>query len=693
MTAGMPARVHTVALVGHGGAGKTTLAEALLYLAGVVPRPGRVEDGTTVCDFEPEELRRHVSVSLAVAPFDYGEHKVNVVDTPGFADFVVEVQLALDAADLAVFVVSATDGVQVQTEVIWRMAKAAGVPRLVFVNKLDHERADYERTLGQLRDAFGGGLAPLEIPIVRDGQFVGVADLLADEAITYTRNGDAPPIASTGEIPPDMADLEHRLRDNLVEGIVVADDALMERYLEGDVPSVAELEEALAVGIESSSVFPVLCGSALTGVAVGRLASFICEIGHDRPVHARAGDQELQITRDPAGQPLARVVKTTTDPFIGKVSLLEVVSGTLRPDVVLVDTRTRAEERLHVLETMVGKNATPVSEARAGDLVAVPKLGDVRVGDTLAPKGTPVEVPLPTLARPSFSVAVRPKSRGDEDRLMTGLHRLEEEDPGLAVVRNDETHQTVVSGIGETHLAVVEERLARKFHVEVEREDLLIPYRETISQAAHAEGRHKKQTGGHGQFGVCHLRLEPLGRGEGFLFVDEIVGGVIPRQFIPAVEKGVLRAMRQGGAFGFPVVDVKVTVDDGKFHPVDSSEASFEMAGALGFTDALRNAAPVPLEPISRLEVRVPSRFQGDVLGDINTRRARVLRSEPDEDGDQLIVALVPTAELRRYAIELRALSGGYGSFVATHDHYDPVPSHLVDKLAKVGAKVGAEAS
>ncbi|HTX01961.1 MAG TPA: elongation factor G [Acidimicrobiales bacterium] len=681
------ARVHTVALVGHGGTGKTTLAEALLHQAGVIARPGRVEDGTTVFDFEPEELRRHLSVALAVAPFDHGEHKVNVVDTPGFADFIVEVQLALDAADLAVFVVSATDGVQVQTEVIWRLASAASIPRLFFVNKLDHERADYERTLGQLRDTFGSGIAPLEIPIVEGGRFVGVADLLADEAITYTKSGEAPPVGTSGPIPEHMAELEHRLRDSLVEGIVVADDAQMERYLEGDIPSPAELEETLATGIETGTVFPVLCGSALTGVAVGRLASFICEIGHDRAVHARAGDQEVSIARDPAGQPLARVVKTTTDPFIGRVSLLEVVSGTLRPDIVLLNTRTKSEERLHVLQTLVGKNATPVSEARAGDLVAVPKLDDVRVGDTLAPKGTPVEVPLPPLARPSLSVAVRPKSRGDEDRLMTGLHRLEEEDPGLSVHRNDETHQTVVTGIGETHLAVTEERLARKFHVEVEHDELLIPYRETITKPSAAEGRHKKQTGGHGQFGVCHLRLEPLGRGEGFLYVDEVVGGAIPRQFIPAVEKGVMRAMRQGGAFGFPVVDVKVTVDDGKFHPVDSSEASFEMAGALGFGEALRNAAPVPLEPVSRLEVRVPVRFQGEVLGDINTRRARVLSSEPDTDGDQVIVALVPTAELRRYAIELRALSGGYGRFSATHDRYEPLPAHLVDKLAKVSAE------
>ncbi len=686
MTAGLPVRVHTVALVGHGGSGKTTLAEALLHQAGVVARPGRVEDGTTVCDFEPEELRRHLSVSMAVAAFEHAGHKVNVIDTPGFADFIVDVQLALDAADIAVFVVSAVDGVQVQTEVIWRLAQRAGVPRLIFINKLDHERAGYEQTLEQLQTTFGSGVAPLEMPIVRDGRFVGVADLLADEAITYSAAGDGPPSAASGPIPEEMAELEHRVRDSLVEGIVVADDGLMERYLEGDVPSAAELEETLAVGIESSNVFPVLCGSALTGVAVGRLADFICEIGHERPVRARAGDQILEIPRDPSGQPLARVVKTTTDPFIGKVSLLEVVSGTLRPDVVLVNTRTRAEERLHVLETLVGKTASPVSEARAGDLVAVPKLGDVRVGDTLAPRGAPVEVPLPDLAQPALAIAVRPRSRGDEDRLMTGLHRLEEEDPGLFVRRDDETHQTVVSGLGETHLAVVEERLSRKFHVDVERDELLIPYRETISKSAEAEGRHKKQTGGHGQFGVCHLRLEPLGRGEGFLFVDEVVGGAIPRQFIPAVEKGVRRAMRQGGVLGFPVVDVKVTVDDGKFHPVDSSEASFEMAGALGFGEALRQAGPVPLEPVSRLEVHVPMRFQGDVLGDINTRRARVLSSEPDEDGDQVIVALVPTAELRRYAIELRALSGGYGRFSASHDHYDVVPAAQVEKLAKVGA-------
>jgi elongation factor G len=548
----------------------------------------------------------------------------------------------------------------------------------VFVNKLDRERADFSRTLDGLRETFGAGIAPLALPIGAETEFRGLVDLLADRAVSY-ENGKA----STGPVPDDMAPLEARVRDNLIEGIVVADDTLMERYLEGDIPSPAELSGALAVGVSDGTVQPVLCGSALTGVGLDRLLDLVCAIPPRRRVKARAGDQSIEVADDATAQPLARVFKTIVDPFVGRISLLQIVSGTLRPDVVLVNSRTRSDERLHVLEAMRGKEAAPVSEAVAGDIVAIPKLAETRTGDTLAPKSSPVTVEFGPVTPPAFSIAVKPRTTGDEDRMMTGLHRLREEDSSFEVRRDDETHQTVLSGMGETHLQVICERLHRKFSVDLETEDLRIPYREAISKPADAEGRHKKQSGGHGQFGVVHLRVEPLERGSGFEFVDKIVGGAIPRQFIPAVEKGVRRAMNQGGIYGYPVVDTRVTCDDGKFHTVDSSEASFEMAGALGFALAFEQAGPVVLEPIDRVEVNCPARFQGDVLGDLNSRRGRVLSSASDADGAQTIVALCPASELGHYAAELRQLTGGRGRFSVTFDHYAELPSHLAEKLEK----------
>ena len=679
------AKIRNVALVGHGGAGKTTLAEALLFTSGTIQRQGRTEDGTTVCDFEAEEVKRHISASLAVAPFVHEDFKVNIIDTPGYADFIGEVEAALSVADLAVVVVSAVEGVEVQTEAVWDIAARLGLPRLVFVNKLDRERASFERTLDQLREAFGAGIAPLELPIGEEVEFRGVADLLTDTAIFY--EGTTP---KTGEIPDDMTEMEHRVHDNLVEGIVVADDELMERYLEGEVPTKKELEATLAHGVASATVFPVVCGSAARAIAVDRLAAMICEIGPsplDRPaVTVRAGDTTSEVKVDPAANPLARVFKTVADPFVGKISLLKVVTGTLRPDAVLTNSRTRADEKLHALQTMRGKEATPTSEAPAGDIVAVAKLADTLTGDTLAPKTMPVHVDGPTAPVALLSIAVRPKAKGDEDKLMTALHRLQEEDPALAVRRDDETHQTVLSGTGETHLQIIVEKLSRKFGVEIDTEEIRVPYRETITRPAEAEGKYKKQTGGHGQFGVCNLRIEPLERGTGFEFVDEIVGGAIPRQFIPAVEKGVGEAMGQGGMYGFPVVDVRVTCYDGKYHSVDSSEMSFKMAGSLGFREAMAKAGPVLLEPHSRLSVTVPAQYQGDVLGDLNSRRGRVLGTESGGGNLQVVIAVVPTSEVLRYAIDLRSLTGGRGRFEIEHDHYDVVPQPLVDRLVKKAA-------
>ncbi len=676
------AKIRNVALVGHGGSGKTTLAEALLHCSGAINRPGRVEDGTTVCDFEPEEHKHSISISLALAPIDFEDMRINVIDTPGYADFVNEVEAALSVADLAVVVVSAVEGVEVQTEVAWRLAERRGLPRMIFVNKLDRERSDFERTLEQLRNLFGAGIAPLELPIGHEADFRGVADLLTDTAITYDTGK-----AVTGPIPDEMEALEHRVHDALVEGIVVADDDLMERYLDGDVPSAKELEATLAHGVASGSVFPVVCGSATKEVAIDRLAAFIAEIGPSPlerpPATVRAGGESQEVALDPNGPPLARVFKTIADPYVGRISLLHVLSGSLKSDAVLLNSRTHSDEKLHSLQMLRGKESHPVTEAQAGDIVAVPKLADVQTGDTLAPKTMPVTVDGPPVPTPVLSIAVKPKAKGDEDKLMTALHRLQEEDGALTVRREDETHQTVLAGMGDTHLQIAAERLHRKYGVDVDTEPVKVPYRETITKQAEAEGKYKKQTGGHGQFGVCNLRVEPLDRGSGFEFQDAIVGGAIPRQFIPAVEKGLQEAMAHGGVFGFPVVDVKVTCFDGKYHSVDSSEMSFKMAASLGFREALAAAGPVLLEPVSRLEVTVPSAYQGDVLGDVNSRRGRVLGTDSGEGDEQIVVALVPTSELTRYATDLRSLTGGRGRAKQVHERYEIVPQQIAERLIK----------
>jgi elongation factor G len=686
-------QIRNVALVGHGGSGKTSLAEALLHRAGAINRMGRVEDGTTVCDYDPEEQKRGISLSLSVAPFEWRDHKINLIDTPGYADFMGDVSAALRIADLAVFVVSAVDGVEVQTEEAWELARRLGVPRMVFVNKLDRERASYDTTLAQLRDRLGAGIAPLELPIGEEAGFRGIADLLTDTAHIY--QGGVP---HTEPIPDEMEQLEHQVHDNLVEGIVVADDALLERYLDGDVPSVEELERTLHDGIAAATVFPVLVGSATREVGIDRLADFLVEIGPspaDRSVPITApGNGEvpsdIEVTADPSGDPLAFVFKTIADPYVGQVSLFRVVSGTLRPDDHLVNSRTGGDERLHGLLTVRGKEQEPAGELVAGDIGAVAKLSGTATGDTLAPRGKPVRIPPIEQPAPTLAVAVVPRTQADEDRLAPALHRLVDEDPALRVERIDETHQTLLHGTGETHLQITLEKLTRKFGANVDTEEVRVPYRETITGSAKGvEGRHKKQTGGHGQFGVCVIDLEPLPRGEGFEFGSSVVGGAISRGYIPAIQKGIEEAMGAGGVFGYPVVDVKVTVTDGKEHSVDSSEMAFKVAGRLAFRAAMAQANPVILEPVSRLEVTVPVALQGDVMGDLNAKRGRVQGTDSDGGGRQTIIALVPTSEIQRYAIELRSLTGGRGRFRAEHDHYDVLPGHLVDAVRR---EVGDEA-
>ncbi len=677
-----PERIRNVALVGHGGGGKTTLAEALLYRGGVVSRVGRVEDGTTVCDFEPEEQEKLFSLSLALAPFEWKGHKINLIDTPGYADFESEVHAALRVADLAIFVVSAVDGVEVQTRQYWRYAASLGTPRMIFINKLDRERSSFQRTLDELRERFGAGVAPLELPIGEEESFHGIADLLTDTAFLYDSGHGEP-----ADIPDEMEELEHRVHDNLVEGIVVADDDLLERYLDGDVPSTDQLEAILAKGVADASVFPVVCGSATGPIAVDRLADFICEVGPsplDRPpAVVSAADTEVEVEPDAGADPLAFVFKTIADPYVGKISMFKVLSGTISSDDHLINSRTSHDERLHGIFTLQGKEQLAVTKVFAGDIAAVAKLSETKTGDTLAPRGKPVTAPDIDWPDALLAVAVTAQTQADEEKLATGLHRLLEEDPALHMERNDETKQTLLRGQGETHLQISLDKLTRKFGVGVKTEPVVVAYRETITGTAEAEGKYKKQSGGHGQFGVCQLAVEPIGRGDGFDFVDEIKGGAIPRQFISAVRQGISEAMREGGMYGYPVVDVRVRCTDGKAHDVDSSEMSFKAAGRVGFRAATEKAGPVLLEPISHLEVTVPADLQGDVMGDLNSRRGRVQGTDVGDLGEQVIIAEVPTAEIQRYAIDLRALTSGRGRFTASHSHYDALPPNLVESVRR----------
>ena len=692
LTAPTP-KIRNVALVGHSGSGKTTLAEALLLRSGSIPRAGRVEDGTTVCDFEAEEIKRRISLSLALAPFEWtasdGEaYKVNLIDTPGYADFAGGVDAALSVADLAVLVVSAVDGVEVGTEQVWAQCAAAGIPRMVFVTKEDKARADFHRVLDELRARFGAGFAPLELPLGEEDTFHGVADVLSDQGIAYESDGRR----RTEEIPSSILDEEHRLHDALAEEIVSGDDEQLERYLSGDVPSVPELERTLSREVLSGEVFPVLIGSATSGVGVDRLADFVCEIGPspaDRPTTVLMGSEQIPVAADPAGDPLAFVFRTVADPFVGQVSLLKVLSGTIANEDRLVNTTTKVEDRLHGLFHMRGKEHLPVDRVVAGDIAAVAKLAGSPTGSALALRTTPVRIPGPAPRSTHFRLALKPLTQADDDKLSSALNRLCAEDPSLVVERPGQYAQTVLRGIGDTHLAVALERLARKFGVNVETEPVRIPFRETIAGPADVEGKIKKQSGGHGQYAVTQLRVSPTPRGQGSEFVDSVVGGSIPRNYIPAVERGVTEAMAAGGLHGFPVVDVRVECYDGKYHAVDSSDMAFRNAAAHGLREALRAVGTDVLEPVSRLTVTVPAGLQGDVLGDLSARRGRISSTTVLDDGRQVIQAMVPEAELSHYVLDLRSLTGGRGVFEAVHDHYDVVPEQLVSKITTKAAHDG----
>jgi elongation factor G len=670
--------IRNVVLVGHSGSGKTALAEALLHTAGLITRVGRVEDGNTTTDFEPEEIARGSSVSLAMAPFDWKDNTINVIDTPGYSDFLGELRAALRAADLALFVVSAVDGVEVQTEAVWHMAEDEGIARAFFVNKLDRERASYARTVAQIKNHFGTAVAPLQVPIGAEHELSGVANLVDNAAYTY----DGGAAGSKQEMPDSMAAEVTDLRTALIEAAVETDDELLEQYLDGVEPSAERLVGAIHEGLVARSAFPVLCGSATKLVGIDRLAEFIADYG---PRPEERPDPPLISGEIGNGDTVAYVFKTQSDPYVGRISLFRVFRGSVKLDTELNNPARNASGRMHNLFSMRGKEHEDVTEIPRGGIAAVAKLESTLAGDTLRSTGSSAVIEPVSMPRPTMSVAVFPKSQQDEEKLSTALQRVVEDDPTLTVERRADTKQTVISGLGDAHLEVVISRLASRFGVEVVTDLPKIPYRETIKGRADVEGKHKKQSGGRGQFGVAYVRFEPLPAGAGYEFADAVKGGNIPRQYIPAVDKGIREALERGILAGYPVVDIKATVYDGKHHSVDSDELSFRMAGI----QAVRAAAPslnaTLLEPIMRITVRVPEDQTGDVIGDLNAKRGRVLGMD-SEGGFRLINAEVPLAEIQRYNIDLRSITSGRGSFEMEMSHYEEAPPQEAQRVIAAAA-------
>lgn len=671
-----PNCVRNVVLLAHGGAGKTSLTEAMLFAAGAITRRGRVEDGTTASDSDPDEARRHCSISTAVLPLEWRTCKVNLLDAPGYADFVGETVAAIRAADAAVIVLCAASGVEVGTELVWRQADAAGLPRLLFVNKMDREHADFDKAIAGARAAFGDAAVALHLPIGAEASFAGHVDLLT--RIAYDAAG------TRTEIPADMTDAVESARAALVEKIAETDDALLERYLMDDAISDAELTMALRAAVAARAVVPVLVGAATRGAGVHALLDAAVDLlpGADRTVHAEDGQgQPITLAADDAAPVTALVFKTVADPFVGKLTYFRVYSGTMRTNAHLADSTRGAAEHLGQLYAVRGKEQTPVGEIGAGDIGAVAKLVEAVTGDTLCDAARPVTLDGIHFPEPTYTVLVRPHRKGDLDKLGTSLHRLAEEDPTIRIERDPLTGDTLVSGTSDSHVQVVMDRMARKFGVQVEVDMPPVPYRETVQGAAQVTSRHKKQTGGHGQFAEVVLAIEP-DREHDFAFQEKVVGGTVPKNFIPAVEKGVREALTEGCLAGFPMTNVRVTLSDGKYHAVDSSEMAFKIAGSQGVKEAARNAHPVLLEPVYRLAITVPDAFTGDIMSDLNGKRGRVHGMNP-AGGVTVIEADAPLAEVQRYATDLRSLTQGRGSFSMRFDHYEPVPAHLQDAVIR----------
>jgi len=668
--------IRNLVLLSHSGAGKTSASEAILFTTGATTRLGKVDDGTTVSDYDPDEIKRKISINLSVLPCQWKGTKINLIDTPGYSDFVGEVKAAMRVGEGAIIVVCAASGVEVGSEQMWTYCEQADLPRFIFINKMDRENADFYKALGQVQSKFGSKCVPLQLPIGAQDSFQGIVDLLAMKSYTGSK-------AEEAEIPSSLSSQAESFREKLIEAVAETDDRLIEKYLDGEELSSEELGNALRQATISGKIVPVLVGSALQNIGTSLLLDAVCSYlpsPKERDV-VIASDSAKQTIKPSQEASLATLVfKTSADPYVGKLTYLRVYTGAINSNSQVWNATQGGMERIGQLFTLRGKTQEPVPQLRAGDIGMVAKLSLTSTGDTLCNQDKPVKIAPVIFPKPVFGEAVRPKTKADLDKLGEALSRLTEEDSTLRMHREADTGETILSGLGETHLEIAAEKMLRKFGVAIEMETPKVPYKETITTPTKAEYKHKKQTGGHGQYGHVFLELEPLPRGSGIEFVDKIVGGAIPKNYIPSVEKGVNEAVQEGVLAGYPVIDIRARVYDGTFHPVDSSDICFKIAGAGALRKGLSQGQPILLEPLVNMTVTVPSDFTGDIISDLNSKRARVQGMNPEGEMN-VIETQVPLAEILRYAIDLKSITQGRGSYTFEFSHYEEVPSHIAQRI------------
>lgn len=675
--------IRNLGLFAHAGAGKTTLSETMLFDAGIISRRGKVEEGNTVSDWQEEEIKRGISVNLSLLPFPWKGKKINLIDTPGYMDFLSNVLSATRVVDCGLISVCAVSGVEVGTERVWGYLAEGEVPVMFFLNKMDREGAKFDQVLESIRSALSPKVTPVCIPIGKESNFTGLVDLLSMKALYFGPEGK---IAKEEEIPSDLQAMAQEFRENLIENIAETDDSLLDLYLEGQEISLEALKKALKEAINQRQIFPLLAGSALTNQGIDFLLDFIVEFAPSpldrKPVvgtNPKTKEEEERLPQEE--QPFsAWVFQIISDPYVGKMALLRVLSGKITTEDRVYNASRDQEEKVGQILFVRGKEQETADRLGPGDIGALTKISQVFIGDTLSAKDKPIVFPPITYPEPNYLAAIKPLGRGDEEKISQALSRILEEDPTLKVERNPDTKEDIVYGLGDIHLDVLVEKMKRKFGVEVSLAVPRVPYKETIKKKVQAEGKYKRQSGGRGQYGHCFLEIEPLERGQGFEFVDKIVGGAIPRNYIPAVEKGVQEAMQEGVLAGYPVVDVRVTVYDGSYHPVDSSDMAFKIAGSMAFRKGAQEAEPVLLEPMMEVEVKVPDENMGDIIGDLNSRRGKILGMNP-QDGYQLVKALVPLAELFRYSVDLRSMTQGRAYFAMKFSHYEEVPSQIAQEI------------
>ncbi|HNV64974.1 MAG TPA: elongation factor G [Smithellaceae bacterium] len=681
--------LRNLAIVGHGGTGKTSLCESFLFISGKNERLGRVDDGTSTMDYEPEEQKRRISISSSINFVEWNKYKINIIDTPGDSNFTYDIKCSMSVVENALVVIDAVGGVEFQTQKVWEYADGFNLPRIVFINRLDRERADFSAALASIKNKFSKKVTPVCLPIGKEDKFNGIVDLISSRAYLFS---DSKGAGKATDIPADMADEAKNMRNAMVEDIAETDDDLMNKYLEAGELTAEEIKQGLRKGVTSGNLIPVVCGSAIKGIGISLLLDLIVD-SMASPVDRGAikgkkpGGDAAAERKTSEDEPFSAIVfKTIADPYAGRLTLFRVYSGKLNPDSSIYNSTKKISEKFGNIFFLEGKNQKPAEVLIPGDIAGVAKLKETVTGDTLCNEKAPIIFEKVEVPPPIMSFAIEPKSRGDEEKIASSLHRLTEEDPTIVFSRDLQTKEMILSGMGQVHIEVNIEKMKRKFGVEVNLHTPKVPYKETIKGKTNVQGKYKKQSGGRGQFGDCWIDIEPLPRGTGFEFADKIVGGVIPQQYRPAVEKGIVEAAAEGVLAGYPVVDFKISLVDGSYHTVDSSEMAFKIAGSMAFKKGVMQCQPILLEPIVNIDIEIPEEYMGDVIGDLNSRRGRVLGMDT-KGTNQVIKGQVPLAEILKYAPDLRSMTSGRGNFTYTHSHYEEVPSFIAEKIIAAAKK------